>query len=115
MMDALNPQDASDLSPLRAKLEARMARLNKRVGAIEKDLRSPRDQDWQESITERENDEVLEGLDNAGLNEIAQIQAALLRMDEGVYGICVRCGEDIAPRRLEVMPASTLCISCASA
>ena len=92
-----------------------MQALTTRVDSIEKDLRSPRNKDWQENITERENDEVLEGLDIAGLDEIQQIQTALLRIEEGVYGFCVRCGEDIAPRRLDVMPAATLCIECARA
>ena len=100
---------------LRAQLDARLKALIKRVDAIELDLRQPSNPDWQENVTERENDEVLEGLDTAGLDEIVKIRSALLRMDEGVYGMCVRCGEDIAPRRLEVLPSSTDCIECARA
>ncbi len=98
---------------LRTALEERLRMIIRRVDAIEEDLRQPNDADWQEQATERENDEVLEGLDAAGLEEIAQIRASLLRMDEGVYGICARCGEDIAERRLEALPSSTLCIECA--
>jgi DnaK suppressor protein len=43
------------------------------------------------------------------------IHAALARMDEGEYGYCCDCGEEIAPRRLEIDPAAATCVSCASA
>lgn len=47
--------------------------------------------------------------------EIKRIEAALKRMDEGDYGYCVRCGEKIAVRRLELDPAAATCIDCARA
>lgn len=46
--------------------------------------------------------------------EIAQIDAALGRMDQGEFGYCVECGEEIAPRRLELNPAIARCLECAS-
>lgn len=46
--------------------------------------------------------------------ELQRINAALQRMDAGDYGYCVRCGEEIALKRLEFDPAATLCIRCAS-
>ncbi len=45
--------------------------------------------------------------------EMARIDAALIRIDDGSYGECLRCGEDIAEGRLEVDPAATLCVDCA--
>src|SRR5689334_18718186 len=42
------------------------------------------------------------------------VEAALVRMDEGTYGTCVRCGKAISPARLEAMPSSARCIDCAS-
>ncbi|MDT8279903.1 MAG: TraR/DksA C4-type zinc finger protein [Erythrobacter sp.] len=36
-------------------------------------------------------------------------------MDEGEYGYCLKCGDDIAPARLEHSPAVTTCIECARA
>jgi len=45
--------------------------------------------------------------------ELTRIAAALARIDSGDYGLCVRCDEGIAPRRLQVDPAATLCIRCA--
>ena len=43
---------------------------------------------------------------------IAEINAALRRIDEGTYGTCVRCGSTIAKERLEAMPYATMCIEC---
>jgi len=45
---------------------------------------------------------------------LLRIEAALRRCDSGDYGYCLECDEAINPRRLELDPASTLCIRCAS-
>lgn len=41
-----------------------------------------------------------------------KIMKALKKMDEGTYGICESCGEDIDMKRLEARPVATLCIKC---
>ena len=46
--------------------------------------------------------------------EISQIDAAFQRMKEGEFGYCVECGEDIAPKRLELNPAIARCVDCAT-
>jgi RNA polymerase-binding transcription factor DksA len=46
---------------------------------------------------------------------LKEVERALERLDEGRYGVCQRCGKPIGEARLEAMPATTLCISCASA
>lgn len=43
---------------------------------------------------------------------ISKIQGALERIDDGSYGICDSCGEDIGPERLQARPVTTLCIDC---
>jgi DnaK suppressor protein len=43
---------------------------------------------------------------------ILKIQEALERIEDGSYGICDECGEDISLKRLEVRPVTTLCIAC---
>ena len=43
---------------------------------------------------------------------IAALRQALRRMDEGEYGDCVHCGEEISERRLMARPMSTHCIDC---
>jgi RNA polymerase-binding protein DksA len=44
---------------------------------------------------------------------LRDIDAALLRMDEGTYGLCTKCGGEIAIGRLQVRPQASLCIRCA--
>jgi len=44
--------------------------------------------------------------------ELAQINAALQRIEEGKYGICQKCKGEIHPVRLRAMPFATLCINC---
>jgi DnaK suppressor protein len=46
--------------------------------------------------------------------ERQRIGAALGRLDEGEWGWCLRCGEEIAEARLEHDPSVTLCVKCAS-
>ena len=46
--------------------------------------------------------------------ELKRIGQALSRINEGEYGYCVECGEEIAANRLEIDPAAPLCIRCAS-
>ncbi len=41
-----------------------------------------------------------------------KIEEALARIDDGSYGICAGCGEDIAVKRLEARPVAKFCIDC---
>jgi DnaK suppressor protein len=43
---------------------------------------------------------------------IQKIRKAIQRTEDGSYGICEVCGEEITESRLEVRPETTLCISC---
>lgn len=47
-------------------------------------------------------------------SERGAIGEALRRMDDGEYGYCLKCGENIAPARLENSPSVTTCIDCAN-
>ena len=58
---------------------------------------------------EQEMDDTLE--ENSG-NVLAEIDAALERIDAGTYGTCASCGREIPPERLEALPHATLCIDC---
>ena len=46
-------------------------------------------------------------------NELKKIETALVRIEEDEYGYCLKCGEEIAPGRLELDPAIPVCIDCA--
>ncbi|PID45712.1 MAG: RNA polymerase-binding protein DksA [Proteobacteria bacterium] len=43
---------------------------------------------------------------------LGKIEEALIRIEEGEYGICESCGDDINIKRLEARPVTTLCIDC---
>jgi len=43
---------------------------------------------------------------------LVEIDEALRKIAEGSYGICEECGEEISEKRLSVLPAATLCVSC---
>jgi DnaK suppressor protein len=47
--------------------------------------------------------------------ELAQVEAALRRLDAGTYGDCIDCGNVIAPARLRVRPAAMRCAVCQAA
>ncbi len=46
--------------------------------------------------------------------ELAKIEAAMRRMEEGDYGYCVKCDEGISKERLNVDPSAPMCIDCAN-
>ncbi|HWR04804.1 MAG TPA: RNA polymerase-binding protein DksA [Humidesulfovibrio sp.] len=45
---------------------------------------------------------------------IKKIQQAVTRIEEGEFGVCVECGEEIGIARLKARPMTTLCINCKS-
>lgn len=106
---------AEEIAAAKATLEKRLHELEHRLDDIEHDLDAPAPKDFEERATEREGDEVLESLGGAGLSEIRMIRAALQRVEDGVYGECVACGEAISPERLAVVPHAARCQKCAAA
>lgn len=94
-------------------LKDRLAELGHRLEDVEHELDAPVPADFEEQATAREGDEVLEGLGHAGEQEIAMILAALKRIERDEFGECVKCGEEIAPKRLDLVPHSPLCGLCA--
>lgn len=43
---------------------------------------------------------------------LKKIEMALARIEDGTFGVCERCEEEISPKRLEARPVTTLCIRC---
>lgn len=97
----------------KALLESKKAEIDERLAAINRDLRKTYDANSTEQATERENDEVLESLAQQCTDELALIQTALNRIEQGNYGHCNRCGEDIGEDRLTVQPEASQCVKCA--
>ena len=44
--------------------------------------------------------------------QIAEVERAMRKFEEGTYGLCDACGLPIAPERLEALPWATLCFNC---
>ncbi len=103
----------TSLAERKAALEARLATLKARIAGIGEEFVSHEARDWEEMAVEREGDEVLEDLGLSAQHEMRMIDAALVRMTEGEYGFCVTCGSEIAPERLDVLPATPFCRNCA--
>lgn len=45
-------------------------------------------------------------------NELADVRAALVRLNDGSYGSCIDCAQPIAPSRLAAIPAAARCLVC---
>jgi RNA polymerase-binding protein DksA len=104
----------NDYKEMAEQLGARLKELLVRAEIIEADLRHPLDDDWSEQAIDLADDEALAGIDDVLRAEIQQIQFALLRIRNGTYGKCAKCGEPISIERLAARPIATTCIKCAS-
>ena len=102
-----------DTAAFKARLEAELEELEARQARIADDLAEPLNADSGEQTVEMEDDASLEGQGALVSKEIASVKRALARIADGTYGECVRCGEEIAPARLEARPEAALCIDCA--
>lgn len=97
----------------RDRLLARRAELIGSLAEIADQLDDPMPRDWEDAASERQGDEVLSALGHAERAEVRRIDAALGRIADGSYGTCVKCGEEIAPARLEALPDTPHCVNCA--
>ena len=89
--------------------------IEKRIEKTQQHIRhvdGPVEQDFEEQAVSRKNDDVIYNLDSLAKDELLQINAALQRIDTGVYGVCSRCGENIDPERLKALPYADNCTDC---
>jgi DnaK suppressor protein len=56
--------------------------------------------------------EMASTLEENSTHVLVEIDAALVRIESGTFGICQRCGNPIGDERLEALPWATLCIDC---
>ncbi|SEH87937.1 TraR/DksA family transcriptional regulator [Paracoccus alkenifer] len=94
-------------------LNARRKELLASLLSIEDQLDDPMPQDWDDAATERQGDEVLSALGLSDQAELRRIDAALARIEAGEYGDCVKCGNPIPKKRLELLPDTPFCANCA--
>jgi RNA polymerase-binding transcription factor DksA len=102
------------ISIRKAALVARQTELLTRVTAIETELDTHQNIDWDDLALEREDDEVLEATGLSAQQELRKIVAALHRIDDGTYGQCTKCGAEIGEDRLDVLPYTPFCRTCAT-
>jgi DnaK suppressor protein len=101
----------TELSKFQKTLEAKQAELesyvrNREGIAIEK---SPDALDEVQHAAEREL--AIRNLDRES-NLLRNVRGALRRIQEGTYGICLHCEEEISPKRLAAVPWTAYCIQC---
>lgn len=110
---------APDPDLVRAKLVVMRAALE-RESAASAGTRAPVTLD-QQSVGRLSRMDAIAGQNMAAANErarqanIVKIDAALRRVDDGDYGICMECEDRITPKRLAADPTASLCIACQSA
>lgn len=68
--------------------------------------------DFKDRAAEQSQDAVAEAQGDQAAIELEQVRAALQRVADGTYGLCLDCGEAIDERRLGALPASAHCVAC---
>jgi DnaK suppressor protein len=107
------PQDG--FQALRERLEKQRDEI---LSMYKQDLKAGQESadDGTEDIVDRANNaynrELMFSLSDAERNTLLQIENALRRMDEGAYGRCANCGQNIAPARLDALPWARFCVDC---
>lgn len=95
----------------------RASRLQGIAGAAEdlRELAEERETELEEAAQEDRMAGMLSRLDYRGRRAIEEIDAALDRIADDTFGICVDCEEEIPVERLRVIPTAIRCVECASA
>lgn len=104
----------SDYKEVVKKLNLRKQELEERLVRVEDSLRQTHAKDWSEQAQERENEEVVERLEESTRIELDQIYQALSRAEKNEYGVCEICDGPIRIERLEALPFTNRCFNCAS-
>jgi len=104
---------SAEFDELRRRLTVRRRVLLETRESQQGELRALRSQDkdpeYEEGAQVKVADDVLTALSETGRREVMQIDAALGRMDEGEYGKCVDCGQEIPIERLRALPFTLRC------
>jgi len=106
----------TDNIDIKQRLDKRKQELEERIGKISDDVRHvnrPVETDSAEAVVDHENDEVIDALGNAAVEELTAVNRSLQRLEDGSYGVCDSCGKTISPERLEIIPDAQKCVECA--
>jgi RNA polymerase-binding transcription factor DksA len=107
--------EAQELKNIKDILIQKRSLLVERLEKIEssKVRKEPLNADSSEQAQEVVNHEVVDALDDLEGVELAMIDQALARIENGSYGQCLDCGEMISPSRIKAIPYASFCINCA--
>jgi DnaK suppressor protein len=113
------PAPGENLAAIRRQLEEQRAELGERVAKLARRPELGSAQGFGKRIGDG-TVEAISRLTDIGVGSsleirLARTERALIKLDEGTYGRCDTCGDAIAPARLQAMPDSVLCLTCASA
>jgi DnaK suppressor protein len=103
-----------NITERKQKITARIKELTAHMQKISDDLDQPLPADLGDQAIDLEDDEVLSGIGRANQQEVRLLNDALKRIADGSYGICLKCGDDISPARLDAVPYAVLCRTCAA-
>lgn len=100
---------------IKAILESEKQTILSQLNAIDIDKtrkNGPISPDWGDQAQEIENDEVIDQLESLELNKLKDIEAALIRLENGSYETCVICNSLISESRIKAIPFTDKCIKC---
>ena len=75
-------------------------------------LMEGRSPDWVDQASDEGAARLLAELTERERAEVAEIDAALARIERGSYGTCLSCGGPVEPGRLKAIPGARLCLAC---
>ena len=109
----------TNFNMLRSRLETERKRLTEQLEQLQASVR-PADERREGSPFGKREEEATESLElekrlaleKQVREQLADVEHALHKFEEGSYGLCESCGQPIAPDRLEALPQAKLCISC---
>jgi len=112
MTDSIEMNGEADKSAMTKLMQIEIDLLN-RLKQLSTDKSKSHSKDSGEQAVERENDEVVDQLESEASQELQQVQNSIQRINQGKYHECTKCGLEISSERLEAIPYTTFCISCA--
>jgi DnaK suppressor protein len=95
---------------LRASLEEEREQLQTQLAELDDDSEVSYDENFADSAQVAGQQGANRALSGQLSENLAEVERALGKMDDGTYGRCERCGKEIGEARLEAMPATRYCI-----
>lgn len=97
---------------LKERLEAERIQVQAELARLRGILKNRLDPDAEEAASELTEINTVLSIIHEERRKLQDIEHALQQVQEGVYGVCERCGQPIDPERLEAVPESTYCFNC---